>query len=329
MFNNLNELIQEIENGKETRTIVSERLTYLKSMEYQKKLYKGDNRSSCEFIQGFISDDTKFGFGWIDSTCYWVDEESIYSEIIDNLIKKNIPAIKKINALPMGYLINGIRHYFSESKPDPDCLEIYNQMRSEGMDADSIREDFGERYKKHLIEKKQNEEQQELKSEIEKNEDKGAIVPIPISAIKGLNIGQCTEMSLLSQNVLSFLGYNTFLIKGEANDSKGNREAHNFNAMEKDGKYVIFDSAMLFCGLAPQIRTPEDLLIFDTMTLQNKEKSITYFSNRRSISYENPQDKMKILSEKGEQYRNDVISDLKAIRLSKKLMEKEGDTRDE
>lgn len=329
MFNNLQELIQEIESGKDTKTIVKDRLEFLKSDEYQSKMYKGNNSSTCEFIQGYISDDTIYGFGSMNDTTYWMDEEKIYEVIIDNLIRKYLSNIKNSNVLQMQNLIRGVRNYFQQATPNIESLEILNQMHHEGLSHDRIREDFGQRYNQHLLSKKTGEAYRRLSTQIDEGENFGHFVPIPISAIKGLNIGECTEMAMLSQNVLSFLGYNSFMIKGESFNYKGEKEGHNFNAIEKNGKFVVFDSALEFCAWAPKIKTPEDLLTFDNMVLENNQQKVTYFSSRRSEKYIEPKDKMKILAQKGDKYRNSVMSNLKDIMISKQLIEHEGEGRDE
>lgn len=328
MFTNLQELIQEIESGKDTQTIVKERLGFLKSDDYQSEMYKGNNTTSCEFIQGFISDDTTYGFGMMNTTQYWMDEEKIYEEIIDSLIRNYLSNIKTSNGLPMQNLINGIRHYFQKAKPNKQSLEVLEQMQREGLSHDAIREDFGDRYNQHCLKRKEGLDYQELCNQIDESEEKGNFVPIPISAIKGLNIGECTEMALLSQNILSFLGYNSFMISGASMNYSGIQEGHNFNVVEKDGKYIIFDSALAFFAIAPEIKTPEDLLIFDEMTLKNQQKEVTYFSNRKSKYYIDPQAKMQILSRKGIDYRASAMSALRAIGISKKLINQEGVGRD-
>ena len=65
MFLNIQELVQEIESGKSTEEIVEERLAYLNSKEYQKNMQRSEQ---ADFIQGFISDDEKIGFGLVDTT---------------------------------------------------------------------------------------------------------------------------------------------------------------------------------------------------------------------------------------------------------------------
>lgn len=319
MFSNIQELVKEIEEGKSTEDIVEERLAYLNSEEYQRNM----NRSkSSDFIQGFIAEDEKMGFGLVDSTCYWMDEKQIFKDVIDSLIRRNLSEVKKYNALNTKALMSGVQHYFLRAQPDKDSLEVYKQMVQEGKSKGEIREEFGERFKNYLLSKKDESEKKELLSEISNREDTGNIVPIPISAIKGLRIGECTEMALMSQNLMSFLGYNIFMIEGKTINSIGEQEAHHFNFIEKNGNYTVFDTATDFLAPAPDIKTPEELLIFDEMNLQNKQQNRVYFSNRKAKMYSNPEARIGLLAARGENFRNSAMSDLQGIRLSKRITEK-------
>ena len=317
MFLNLEELIKEIENGKSTDNIVEERLTYLNSEEYKSKMNRSDK---ADFIQGYISDDEKISGTLGDGTYYWMDEKQIFKDVIEIIIRKNLSTIKQHNVLPRQNLMQGVRHYFFRAQPNKESLLVYQQMISEGKSKPQIREEFGERLTKHLLDKKDAESKKELYTQIEEREDYGHIVPIPISSIKGLKIGECTEMALLSQNLLSFFGYNTFMVEGKTYNSENKTEFHNFNFIEKDGKYYAFDSAISFFGLAPEIKTPEELLIFDEMTLSNNQKSITYFSSRKSKLFSDPESKLRLLAERGSNFKNTAMTDLKGILLSKKVI---------
>ena len=96
MFLNLQELIKEIEDGKSTDDIVEERLTYLNSKDYKSKMNRSDR---ADFIQGYISDDEKMSGTLGDGTYYWMDEKQIFKDVIDSIIRKNLPTIKQHNAL--------------------------------------------------------------------------------------------------------------------------------------------------------------------------------------------------------------------------------------
>ena len=317
MFLNFEELIKEIENGKSTDDIVEERLVYLNSEEYKSKMNRSDRD---DFIQGFIGEDEKKTGTYGDGTYYWMDEKQVFKDVIENVIRKNLSTIKQHNSLPVQNLMQGVIYYFFRAQPNKESLLVYQQMEGEGKSKADIRHEFGERLTKHLLDKQDAESKDELNAQIEEREEYGHMVPIPISYIKGLKIGECTEMALLSQNILSFFGYNAFMVEGKTYNSENQTEPHNFNFIEKDGKYYAFDSAMSFFGVAPEIKTQEDLLMFDQMTLNNNQKSITYFSSRKSKLYSDPESKLKLLAERGSNFRNTAMSDLKGILLSKKVI---------
>ena len=65
---------------------------------------------------------------------------------------------------------------------------------------------------------------------------------VDINEISGYNIAKCTEHAMVTQNVLSFLGYESFMISGNLEYNK-KTEAHNFNVVKKNKKYYIIDTA--------------------------------------------------------------------------------------
>ena len=388
MFNSILELIKEIDSGKDTKEIVGERLEYLKSDEYQSQMYKGNNSDHVEFLQGYIGEKEVIGFGAMNSTSYWMDEENLYAEIIDgvsNFLKDESKRekIEKSGQLPMTLFLNAVKKYFFNTKPSAESVQAYEAVASK-MDQNAlrksietsimnnptltngkseeyiqkmvnqayrnavdneVRENFGEAYNEQILNSKTGKEGQELKDKYEDLESKGNFVPVPISAIKGLGIAQCTEMAMLSQNLLSFFGYDAFMVQGKADNETGRAVDHNFNAIKKGDNFVIFDSALQFFGIAKDaknadkeaiIETPEDLLTFGEMTVMrpkaNKDDPdhwIKYVSNRSKERYSNPMDKMKILSKKGEQYKDSVSSDMERIKMSQKIMSREGEERND
>ena len=323
MFNNLKELVMEIESGKDTETIVNERLEFLNSKEYQKEMKEGGNDLE-KVIQGFISDDRILGISnFIDETQYWIDEKDYYTVVIDNLIRPHLQELKKIQSLPTKNLINGVRYYFQNGKPDKDGIEVFKKMKQAGMKEGQIREDFGTEYKKYMLAQKDENDYKELEDKVDE------FTPIPLSTVKGLGIGECLEMAMLSQNLLSFLGYNSFMILGKATNYKGEIEGHAFNCLEKGGKYLIFDSAMCFATITEDIKTPEDLLCFGEMSFKRGESKVTYFSPKEREKYKDPIKKMQALAVRGENYRNSAMLYLKKIEISKKLTKQSKETKDE
>lgn len=64
---------------------------------------------------------------------------------------------------------------------------------------------------------------------------------LDISEICGYNVAKCTEHAMVTQNALSFLGYESFMMAGKLK-SNNNTEAHNFNVVKKNEKYYIIDT---------------------------------------------------------------------------------------
>ncbi len=75
--------------------------------------------------------------------------------------------------------------------------------------------------------------------ELGQDTPKGAT--LDISEICGYNVAKCTEHAMVTQNALSFLGYESFMMAGKLK-SNNNMEAHNFNVVKKNGKYYIIDT---------------------------------------------------------------------------------------
>ena len=276
MFYDLKGLINEIENGKSTNEIVRERLEYLSSKDYQKEMIKKD---SCGFLrQGFITDEDIFKItNFIGDTTYYIDEKDIFSGLVDGLRRKNIENIKRTYSLNLAFLMKGIDNYFFKNKPDIESYELVKKMKEKGWDNDRIRVGFGDILKRQRYSMLDDEMKEKMKEELE-------FVPIPISVIKGLGIGKCVELSLLSQNILSFLGYNTFMLQGTTILDDSKPTAHQYNFIEKDGKYCIFDAALESVGIISKIKTPEDFLDFGEITLKGIHgQEITYLSERKKM----------------------------------------------
>lgn len=64
-----------------------------------------------------------------------------------------------------------------------------------------------------------------------------------VSTLKGTGAAMCVERSMLSQNLLKLLGYNTFY-KTSCIEKNGKLEIHAYNLLASDGKYYIFDSSI-------------------------------------------------------------------------------------
>ena len=130
--------------------------------------------------------------------------------------------------------------------------------------------------------------------QVEQNIFAGKIVDI--SEISGYSVAKCTEHAMLTQNVLSFLGYETYMLSGKLEYNNA-IEAHNFNVVRKNGKYFIIDTANDVYNKHIEImdyKNPDELTNFGeySVTLQNG-KIIKYYSEYLNLT-------------KGEQINEDI-----------------------
>ncbi len=269
MFNNLEELRSEILSGKTNEEIIKERVDYLTSKEYRDSrltTIRRTNTSQTLFYDGFINPEEAIAFngGRVTDCLYKMDDTSVYESII-NLIRNNMDK-KGFN---FKLLIQIVRDYFKcdersryyelsqylkELNPQnpyfareemPYIIHQYINSNFSG----SLK-DFGMGYLHHWFKgyKTANPNIEEMDINYFKSVDWNTIdeddTILPISSIKGAGIAACTEYAILTQNCLSFLGYDTYLLGGEL--AVGEKtEQHNFNVirMPSDGRYAIVDSA--------------------------------------------------------------------------------------
>lgn len=149
----------------------------------------------------------------------------------------------------------------------PHVIHLYEQ--AEGFDG--TLDDFVTGYllfehisnnpklEKDMDEPKEIELYQKFKNVI-KPEDFISAYTIPLSKIKGLGIGACTEKSLLIQNCLAFLGFETYVLGGNITyDGVG--EGHNFNVIKRnDDTFSLIDVAQfLTIPEIPGVHSIEDI----------------------------------------------------------------------
>lgn len=153
--------------------------------------------------------------------------------------------------------INTIKRKFATGKTDAEInrqaqLQVRNQIGGiletwkDAVKANLFKGDFKDYMMIYLYNL---QERDRLSNEISKwrenHQDggeqdflKGAT--LDISEICGYNVAKCTEHAMVTQNVLSFLGYESFMMAGKL--KYNNTEAHNFNVVKKNGKYYIIDT---------------------------------------------------------------------------------------
>lgn len=122
-----------------------------------------------------------------------------------------------------------------------------------------------------------------------------------VSDLKGKNAAMCVERAMLSQNLLTSLGINTYYKASGINKDK-NFEVHAYNIIEYKGKYYIFDTAIptlindkinpLICEIPKevyeQIINPNSDIGYSVSVshfnpLRNVEVDIIYDSGRENI----------------------------------------------
>lgn len=320
MFNNLEDLRNEILSGKTNEDIIRERIAYLTSKEYRDSrlaTIRRPNTSQTLFYDGFINSEEAIAFngGRVSDCLYRSDiDTSIYEELI-NLVRENMD--KK--GFSFKLLIQKVRKYFQLDENSkyfelsqylktlapkdpyfareelPYIIKDYNNSNYSGSLMD-----FGMGYMQHWYKnrgyKTNNPNIEELDEKYyksidwDKSED-GDII-LPISAIKGSGIAACTEYSILTQNCLAFLGYDTYLLGGELAVGE-KQEQHNFNVvrMPSDGRYAIVDSAQyVACKKIENASKIDDIRNMQgvSMTRSSKDATEVIYTSAPEIRVKTP-----------------------------------------
>ena len=136
MFNNIIELVNEIEKGKTNEEIITERLKYLNSSEYRNKQAITIKRMGSDVIcfhEGFISHDMIVSFSSkMNNAEYVIDEINIYSKILD-IVRKEIDFIKRTATFNLGQLFSLVRDYyrFDEEKISSEYYDVIQYLKNQ------------------------------------------------------------------------------------------------------------------------------------------------------------------------------------------------------
>lgn len=303
MFENLEELKAEILQGKRNEEIIKERLDYLNSQEYKSKrspTVKRPGTAQVLFYDGFISPEEGISFngGRISDCLYRMDDITIYEKLID-LVRNNMDKsgfnFKRLIQIVRDYFKideNSIYYELSEylKSINPNnpyfAREIMPYIINEYINSnfEGSLKDFGIGYLHHWVNKRYQYDVpdiDELDEKYFKSVDWKKLdgdTELPISAIKGAGIAACTEYSILTQNSLAFLGYDTYLLGGQL--AVGDREEeHNFNIRKTpNGKYEIIDSAQLVCGRIENASSVDDIRNLENLVVKRFSKDETEVS---------------------------------------------------
>lgn len=351
MIKSREELLSRLESGEDVEKLVEERLSYLNSEEYRDTLFPtvyGEDDEDILLKNGFISSEEIFGtisnpkkfkeiFGEI--TSYVIDDEQIYIDILNEILRFGIEDIEK---LIMSYTIFYFEG-FSKDKKSAEFIDILDYLEHtekvdfliRGKIAKLINEYlYLKNYKKGLSVKEyidlrkkylnamQKEEENSSKEENDallffyesglldkRTWNQVSNAPINIKDIKDLDIGMCVEKSMLTQNILSFLGYNAYLVNGRSQNN-----GHVWNVIEQDGTYSILDTNQNLYGIEfGRFDNPRQLLTFGELQFIK--------ANGTNLKYQssyNKDDLGKIAAD-GKMYRYDASDFLERIDMYRQL----------
>lgn len=328
MFNNLEELKDEILQGKTNEEIIKERLAYLTSPEYKSKrlpTVKKTHTDQALFYDGFISPEEVISFnaGRVSDCLYRMDDITIYEKLID-LVRNNMDK----SGFNFKFLIRMVREYFQIDK-NSKYYELSEYLKSfnpkdpyfarETMpyiiaeyvnsNFDGSLKDFGLGYLHHWVTKRYKYDVPDIEELDEKYfesvdwEKLEGDIELPISAIKGAGIAACTEYSILTQNFLAFLGYDTYLLGGQL-EVGSRKEEHNFNIRRTPGgKYEIIDSAQFVRGCVENANSIEDIRNIKNLVMKRftKDETEVSYTSASEIRIKTPL-----------QQREDTLSELEA-----------------
>lgn len=312
MFKDVEELRKLIREGKSNEEIINNQLKYLNSDEYKKnklKTEKEDGSDIITFHEGFIDSNMSVSFsgGMLFDILYTFDDNSIYETIIDlirdNMDKKGFSINHMMRIIREYFEVNDNSKYkklydmFKEVCPSdpyfgrrtlPYILMNYNYSNFDG----DITE-FGKAYLYNILYNETHKERYRELSEkyIESigfdEMDEAADIYIPISTIKGAGIAACTEYAILEQNILSFLGYDVYMLGGNLKMQNNRVEAHTFNAIKNnENDYEIIDTAQVVRQKIDNISSVEDLKnLSNVKAINGFKEEIYYSSSKRKKNY--------------------------------------------
>ena len=95
---------------------------------------------------------------------------------------------------------------------------------------------------------------------------------LKLSELKGTNAVACTESIQCYYKII--YAFQDILIGGKINNG-----GHNYNVVQKNGKYRIVDVGQIVSSVLPNINAPYDLLTFGEFDTLNKRKRIMHYES--------------------------------------------------
>ena len=310
MFKNVEELRDLIRIGKSNEEIIKGQLEYLNSKNYLSKRLETIREEGTDMIifhDGFIPPNMKVAFrgNMVTDITYRHDDSEIY-DIVISLIRNNMD--KK--GFSINHMMRIIRNYFaiSDDSQYKELVDFYkeklpnnpyylretlphilNYYEHSNFDGDIT--EFGKAYLYNMAyqqlgnEKYKDISKKYLKSIDWDEIDKVGDIELSISDIKGSGLAACTEYSILEQNILSFLGYEVYMLGGMLKKNNGQKEAHNFNVLRRNEfQYEIIDTAQVVKQKIEELKYPQDLISLDGVkAINGNGQEVFYYSGSQRL----------------------------------------------
>lgn len=252
------ELIKEIKSGKDIKKIVSDRLAYLNSEEYQSNKVHLVTQSFHQVIlwEGFIPSNQKVGNTENLNMGYLISgSNKIYEDFVLAL-KKYMENGKEIkHSYPIGYTK---KFFLAAENQYSDIIDMYKEA---GWSRTELREELQTFISEYLSAKKyiksmdsftdiynfynsitlediQKNQELKLFNEVYQSITQEGDRELPLDELKGTgSINMCTEHAMLYQNLSSFLGYQTIMAVGYLKN-----EGHNYNFVYDNNQWMLHDN---------------------------------------------------------------------------------------
>ena len=237
-------VLEDLEKTKNINEFISDRLTVLKSPEYQSSREHFGNFVRG-YSSGFFAENEKVEFGTLEYG-YYMDDDSVYETLANNLLSlKQKHPDKPMSAL-MGSAVNKVvREYFQADKTDyPKYIEnLYNLFKDDPqwkVQLDYVRQIYKDtKTEQEILKLIELQAREWFPVFAEKNN-----LSASVKTIKGLGIAKCAEYAALTNQLFNFLGVECFFVANSLADKNGT-EGHAYNLIITEKGFFIYDSITL------------------------------------------------------------------------------------
>lgn len=187
----------------------------------------------------------------------------------EKMNKKILDYRNEINGLLASYMISGYDGDFLEF-----CEANYCYLKAQNsftLDMVENNLEYLNLYKKRVLTLD--------KTTVDKKE-------FDICSLKGLGIGACLERSLLSQNLLTFFGYESYKLNGFANDINNPHAFNVISTSTEPKKFYIFDTAMKCKSKLVSANSIDDIINMKDIVLVNKKNDKVKYTTSLALNKE-------------------------------------------